>query len=585
MKNHQLNQSDFLSLFQNTRFRYIHDVEKTVRQGNSVLELRWNKQGYGTFFTVNGFPPDGPADESRLLSLNGNYVDYDVDLALPEEEKDRLIQETLMLALEKGALSPTLMTRTRKGVHLIWLYPQPIPPTSENLTKWKGVQKRLVHCFKGDTNAVDPSRVLRVPYTLHLKDPNQPFEIKVTSYKAENRYSLEEIDKDTPHYSEQEINKKKLSVNDVLFNGVEVGKGLRHMGLAQIAGIALKGAKTSQQVEIARLALYAWDQFVVESPEPLKKRKKELDNTINGILSRELKGKTISSDSAEKSKPQLWTVGDILKHDFGEQQWIVDSLISKQGIAALSGNPGDYKTWVTIHIALCVSRNLPVFGKFETTQGAVLMIDEEDHLRVLKERLKSLGVNEKDGIHYFSQSGIQVDDESAREMIIEIIKDKNIKLVILDSLVRVHSQKENDAGEMATVFRGLQEIIKAGASVLFTHHHRKQLGFGSNNNPGQSMRGSSDILAAVDSHVTIEKDRDEDDRLIIRQTKLRQAEALKPFQISILKGENGPSGFGYVGLHDEKKKKAAEVAEAIVYLQRYTKLSKRNMEKRRLISA
>lgn len=84
------------------------------------------------------------------------------------------------------------------------------------------------------------------------------------------------------------------------------------------------------------------------------------------------------------------------------------------------------------------------------------------------------------------------------------------------------------------------------------------------------MRGSSDILAAVDSHITIERKRGEEDRLVIRQTKSRQGEALKPFELVVLKVErNGkpvPSGFDYVGDFDEKKIKAEEVAEALLFV-------------------
>lgn len=44
--------------------------------------MSWNEKGYGVFFTVNGFPPTGKTDQAHLLSLNGNYVDFDTDDAL-----------------------------------------------------------------------------------------------------------------------------------------------------------------------------------------------------------------------------------------------------------------------------------------------------------------------------------------------------------------------------------------------------------------------------------------------------------------------------------------------------------------------
>lgn len=562
----KLTQEEFIALFPNTRFRYIHDVNGATIQGNNILDISWNKKGFGTFFTVNGFPATGKADESQLLSLNSNYVDFDVEVRLSQEEKERLINETLMSGLEAGVPTPTIINRTQKGAHLIWLYPETLKPTPENILKWRNVQNRLVHCFHGDKNPVDPSRVLRLPYTLHLKDPNNPFEIKVVSYKPEARCTLEELDATVPKYSDNEVNTKTPAI-ELLLKGVPIGKGLRHGALAQIAGLFLKGANTPEKVEIARMNYYDWDKKVVGSPERFEERKKELDNTFNGILKREVLGEEpeVKTKFDVANKPHLWTIGEILKHDFGKEEWLVDSLISKQGMMALSGNPGDFKTWVTIHIALCVSRNLAVFGKFQATQGSVLIIDEEDHLRLLKRRLELLGAKEADNIHYLSQSGIKIDIDNIRDMILEIVKEKNIKLVIFDSLIRVHGQEENDAGGMAKVFNSFQKIITAGASILFTHHHRKQQQ-GQKANTGQSMRGSSDILAAVDCHITIEKKSEEEDRLILRQTKLRQGELLPPFEINILKSELGPSGFEFAGDYDEKKKKAEEASDAVVIL-------------------
>lgn len=559
MEENKLNYENFTKLFPNTRFRYIHDVDGTTIQGNDELDLSWNKKGYGIFFTVNGFPSTGKADQSQLMSLNGNYTDFDVDAQLPEEEKDRLIQETLMSGIEEGIPTPTIINRTKNGAHFIWIYPEEIKPTTENIEKWRKVQKRIVYWMHGDKNPIDPSRVLRFPYTLHLKNPENPFEVTTISFRPKERYTLEELDSVIPEYKDEAPN-EKIPAIELLLKGVPVGEGLRHKALAQIAGLLLKGANTPEKIETARINYYNWDQRIVGSPEKFIDRKKELDNTFNEIAKRNLISEGIPTDT----KLHLWNIGEILKHDFGEEEWIVESLISKQGITALSGNPGDFKTWLTTHIALCVSRQSNVFDRFPTSQGGVLIIDEEDNIRLLKKRLELLGAKDTDNIHYLSQCGIKVDVESVRDMIVDIVKEKDIKLVILDSLVRVHQQEENDAGGMAKVFSGLQKILIAGSSILFTHHHRKQQNGQRTNNTGQSMRGSSDILAAIDCHITVEKKSPEEDVLVIRQTKLRQGEVLKSFEVNILKGELGPSGFEYAGGHDERKKKVEEAIEDLV---------------------
>jgi len=563
-ENKVITQEAFLLMFSQTRFRYIHEVNKQIHVGSNILDLSWNKKGFGTYFTVNGFPSTGEATIATLQSLNANFIDMDIGKdTLAQEERSLVIQERLMDALNKELPMPTIIVRTKNGAHLYWLYTTPIiSPNDEQKNQWASVQNKLVGHFDGDKNAKDLARILRVPFTDHLKDPHNPFPITISSYKPQNNYTLQELDRKIPLFNNT-YSSTKTSALETLFQGVPIGKGLRHEKIAQVAGLLLRFVKTPEEIIKAKELVYVWDREIVKSPEPFLHRKKEIDDTFNSIGERELANRKKEIISPE-SKLELWSTHRILSHDFGEEEWLVDSLISKQGITALSGNPGDYKTWLSIHIALSVSRNGQVFGKFQCTKGGVLVIDEEDHLRLIKKRLKSLGVKDDDTIYYLSQSGIKVDEGKYLDLILNIIKEKSIKLVIFDSLVRVHGQDENEAKGMARVFMNLQKITKEGASILFTHHHRKQFGF-SNNNPGQSMRGSSDILAAVDCHITVEKKRDEENRLIVRQTKLRQAELVPTFEVNILTGELGPSGFEFGGDYNESKHKIEAAIEVIIY--------------------
>jgi hypothetical protein len=431
------------------------------------------------------------------------------------------------------------------------------------------VQKALVHLFGGDKAAVDPARILRVPYTMHLKDPSDPFLVKVVSYKPEAKISLTQIQAMLPPQITEEVRDEKIPAMDRLVNGVPIGEGQRHAALAHMAGLFLRGADTPEKVAVARKNFYDWDQKIVRSPERFTERKKELDNTFDGILKRELVSKSGEAPLIPKGRPRVWSVGEIMTQDFGEQEWVAKSLIPRGGVTVLSGNPGDFKTWLTIHTAICVARGSRVFDVFETMKGGVLVIDEEDHIRLLQKRLRLLGAVGEDDIHYISQGQIKLDTVESLNSVISVVKEKNIRLVILDSLVRIHSQDENDAKSMAKVFGYIQQIVAAGASVLLTHHHRKQVGFAPSN-AGQSMRGSSDILASVDCHISVKKKPDETNRLVIHQSKLRQDEALKPFEVTILKenvdrdGKPVPSGFEYSGEFDEKKLKTEEAIEAVL---------------------
>ncbi|MCF7843632.1 DUF5906 domain-containing protein [Candidatus Gracilibacteria bacterium] len=284
MENNPLTQKEFISLFPDTRHRYIHDVKKIVVQGNNVLDMSWNKKGYGVFYSVNGFPPNGKATQLELLSLNCNYVDFDVDGTLSQEDISAKIQEIRMLGIEGDVPLPTVIIRTQKGAHLIWLYQNNIEPTEANIEQWRDVQKRLVNFFKGDVNAIDPARVLRLPDTLHLKNPSKPFEVKVMAYNKEERITLDELDKILPKHIDTKESSSKVPVSELLVKGVSIGKGERHSKLIQVAGLFLQEADTKEKVEIARSNYYDWDQKIVGSPERFSERKKELDDVFSWVL-------------------------------------------------------------------------------------------------------------------------------------------------------------------------------------------------------------------------------------------------------------------------------------------------------------
>jgi hypothetical protein len=272
-------------------------------------------------------------------------------------------------------------------------------------------------------------------------------------------------------------------------------------------------------------------------------------------------------EAAASSSSHLLSVSEILAMEFSEMPWLIERILPAPGIMALSGIPGDFKSWLTLHMALSVARGTPVFGKFVVQQGAVLVIDEENHLRHIQTRLRLLGANAADPIFYQSFGNFKADNEKKVAAVLKKAKENGVKLIILDSLVNVHDQDENDAGGISKVFQGIKKFLAEDISVIFIHHHRKNNGFGQNN-PAQSLRGSTNILAEVDSHVSVERKPNED-ILVLKHNKSRHAEALAPMEIKIIKNAEelpAPTGFEFIGTLDEKKRKAEEAAEAVEML-------------------
>lgn len=229
------------------------------------------------------------------------------------------------------------------------------------------------------------------------------------------------------------------------------------------------------------------------------------------------------------------TFEDLMKKEFPEIGWIVEQLIPAEAIVGLSGLPSAYKTWLILVIALAVAQGSVLFDKFLATSSSVLIIDEETGERWMKQRITKVQRDlPNTPVYLLSKTGFKLTPASVKGLL-AFSKDKGVRLIIFDSLLRIHTATdENNAVEMAKVFGLFQQLNKAGISVLFTHHNRKP-GLMRSSNPSQDMRGSSDIFAALDSHIAVERG---ENFLKLTQTKLRQGEECKPFKLNIITEED-----------------------------------------------
>lgn len=235
------------------------------------------------------------------------------------------------------------------------------------------------------------------------------------------------------------------------------------------------------------------------------------------------------------------TLSDLMQTPYPEQEYIVHRLVPNASITILSGESRSFKTYCLLQIALDVANGTHLFDEYATTQASVLIIDEENGERLLQKRLNQLGAGDDLPVHFMSLNGFHLDKEHIEE-VLRFCTANTVKLIIIDALIRVHSSDENSAREMSKVFQKLREFTKNDIAVLVTQHHRKK-GAGSTGGSNE-MRGSSDILAAVDSHVAVT--RKDTYYLTFTQEKQRYDFELEPFQVKV-HADNNSFRFEHLG--------------------------------------
>ncbi|MCA1807356.1 MAG: RepB family DNA primase [Actinobacteria bacterium] len=149
----------------------------------------WNRMvrkaqagGAGVFFSVNGTDGTG-AKAENITRIRTYYVDI-----------DGLKNKTPALEmLITAALKPSAIVETKNGVHAYWYAARQTPV---NYSEYRRVQVGLIKAFGGDKGAKDISRVLRVPGTLHLKNPSEPFKVRIV-----HQLPVEQ----TPYYTPEQL--------------------------------------------------------------------------------------------------------------------------------------------------------------------------------------------------------------------------------------------------------------------------------------------------------------------------------------------------------------------------------------------
>ena len=227
----------------------------------------------------------------------------------------------------------------------------------------------------------------------------------------------------------------------------------------------------------------------------------------------------------------------------------------------LAGDPGTAKTWLILELARAVATGRPFIDRFPTQQGPVLIIDEENGEARLHRRLARITGQTTDDcpIHIASMCGVNLSHDRWIDSLHGKIVEIKPSLILFDSLIRVHRGGENSAEDMATLFAVFTSLRHDfDCAVVFTHHLRKT---GFIRDLGQRIRGSSDILAYVDSMLGLTK---LETAYILWHLKNRDGDLIKPLSLSVQDTDANTTVIKVTGELDEENGKREQARDLIM---------------------
>jgi hypothetical protein len=269
----------------------------------------------------------------------------------------------------------------------------------------------------------------------------------------------------------------------------------------------------------------------------------------------------METESYELYKPIR--LGEFIEQETQSIDWIIENILPKGGVGILAGPAGYGKSWMLLDLAIACGYGGLWLGKFEVPKGTVLYIDEESSNALLHKRLKKM-VKAKEidkdilDVHFLVGQGLCFNDELSVCKLRGIIQELKPRVIIIDSLIRVHRSEENSAKEMSAIFAIIKNLVREfQCTFLFADHQRKPNQFGGGS-LDVALRGSTEKTTFVDTLLSLKR---KDKMLIVEHSKSRFSEATPAFMVMIEDVSSEATSIRYIGesiahLQEERLKKA-----------------------------
>jgi len=192
-----------------------------------------------------------------------------------------------------------------------------------------------------------------------------------------------------------------------------------------------------------------------------------------------------------------------------EQRWLFEGLWARSAIGLIGGAPKCCKTWLGLDMAVSVATGTAALDRFACqAPGPALVYLAEDALPQVRARIEALCGERGRDISFLDLSVItapvlRLDLASDQQRLARTIEELRPRMLLLDPLVRLHRLDENSAAEISGLLGYIRDLQRRfDLAVVLVHHASKK----QRSQPGQALRGSSDLHAIGDSNAYLARD-------------------------------------------------------------------------------
>ena len=200
--------------------------------------------------------------------------------------------------------------------------------------------------------------------------------------------------------------------------------------------------------------------------------------------------------------PGYVDLGKLMTDPPEESQWIVEGIISPQGLTSLVGEAKIGKSIFALELAIAVSTGAKI-ADLGTTKTRTLYLDLENNPQtVLRDRLLAFECHPEslDNLKFLSFPGLPAfDSESGGKALVEIVDRLDVGLVIIDTISRVVSGEENSNDTWNRLYRHTELPLKQrGVAMMRVDHTGKDATKGARG--GSAKSGDVDRVIRMTSN-------------------------------------------------------------------------------------
>jgi hypothetical protein len=174
-----------------------------------------------------------------------------------------------------------------------------------------------------------------------------------------------------------------------------------------------------------------------------------------------------------------------------EMVWVIDGIFAQGALHMITSEPGAGKSTFVAAAAYAISKGLPFMGR-ATKPCPVLILDAENPLPAICERLNRLGIKTHEYLHVWGQWVGEDPPAAGGAIVLEWVQRCDVKpVIIVDSVIAFHPGAENDSNETRKYMAQYRALTAMGATVVLLHHTGKS-------ETSKDYRGSSDYKASID---------------------------------------------------------------------------------------